>query len=74
MDAAGRLVKVVKFATDVTPAVSERLEHNRLQNSIDGDLDPAGPRGLPQDGERTSPQAPGAASRAQGAATRALAR
>ncbi|MCJ2024357.1 methyl-accepting chemotaxis protein, partial [Methylobacterium sp. J-067] len=39
MDAAGRLVKVVKFATDVTPAVTERLERNRLQRSIDGDLD-----------------------------------
>ncbi|MDQ0443097.1 methyl-accepting chemotaxis protein [Methylobacterium persicinum] len=38
-DASGRLVKVVKFATDVTPAVTERLERNRLQRAIDGDLD-----------------------------------
>nr|WP_313901555.1 PAS domain-containing methyl-accepting chemotaxis protein [Methylobacterium sp. J-076] len=38
-DASGRVVKVVKLATDVTPAVAERLERNRLQKVIDGDLD-----------------------------------
>ena len=38
-DASGTVVKVVKFATDVTPAVTERLERNRLQRGIDGDLD-----------------------------------
>ena len=60
MDAAGRLVKVVKFATDVTPAVSERLERNRLQKSIDGDLD------LVADAiSRASQQTVGAASAAE---------
>ncbi|GJD99263.1 methyl-accepting chemotaxis protein [Methylobacterium isbiliense] len=38
-DASGKLVKVVKIATDITPAVSERLERTRLQKAIDTDLD-----------------------------------
>ncbi|MGY2048485.1 methyl-accepting chemotaxis protein [Methylobacterium sp. JK268] len=38
-DASGRFVKVVKFATDITAAVTERLERARLHRAIDGDLD-----------------------------------
>ncbi|WP_306424480.1 methyl-accepting chemotaxis protein [Methylobacterium haplocladii] len=38
-DASGRLVKVVKFATDVSAAVNDRLDRARLQRAIDGDLD-----------------------------------
>ncbi|WP_425339768.1 methyl-accepting chemotaxis protein [Methylobacterium platani] len=34
-DAAGRLVKVVKFATDVTAAVNERMRRAELQGEID---------------------------------------
>lgn len=38
-DASGRLVKVVKFATDTTAAVAERLRRAELQRGIDRDLD-----------------------------------
>ena len=38
-DAAGRLVKVVKFATDITPAVEDRLRRAELHRSVDRELD-----------------------------------
>jgi methyl-accepting chemotaxis protein len=38
-DAAGRLVKVVKFATDITSAVEDRHRRLELQRGVDRDLD-----------------------------------
>lgn len=38
-DAAGRLVKVVKFATDITEAVAERLRRAEIHRGVDRDLD-----------------------------------
>lgn len=38
-DAFGRLTKVVKFATDVTAQVQERLRRAEAQRAIDADLD-----------------------------------
>ncbi|WP_091754510.1 PAS domain-containing methyl-accepting chemotaxis protein [Methylobacterium sp. ap11] len=38
-DASGRPVKVVKFATDTTKAVEERLRRAELHRSVDRDLD-----------------------------------
>ncbi|GJE04211.1 methyl-accepting chemotaxis protein [Methylobacterium isbiliense] len=38
-DAAGRLMKVVKFATDTTKVVEERLRRAELHRGIDRDLD-----------------------------------
>jgi len=37
-DAEGELVKVVKFATDTTKQVEDRLRRAEIQKSIDGDL------------------------------------
>ncbi|MGY2050743.1 methyl-accepting chemotaxis protein [Methylobacterium sp. JK268] len=56
LDAAGRLVKVVKFATDVTAAALDRRERARLHRAIDGDLD-----GIAASITRASEQAIGAA-------------
>ncbi|KMO10548.1 methyl-accepting chemotaxis protein [Methylobacterium platani] len=38
-DASGQLVKIVKFATDITPAVVERLRRAELHRGVDRDLD-----------------------------------
>jgi methyl-accepting chemotaxis protein len=38
VDAAGRVIKVVKFATDITALVGERLLRASLQKTIDTDL------------------------------------
>ena len=59
-DAAGRLVKVVKFATDITPAVEERQRRAELHRSIDHDLD-----GIAAAVFQASQQAVGAASAAE---------
>ncbi|SDA10033.1 methyl-accepting chemotaxis protein [Methylobacterium sp. UNC378MF] len=59
-DAADRLVKVVKFATDVTEAVAERLRRAELHRGIDRDLD-----GIATSISRASQQAVGAASAAE---------
>ncbi|TCT05677.1 methyl-accepting chemotaxis protein [Aquabacter spiritensis] len=37
-DAAGRLVKVIKFATDTTPQVRDRRRREEVQRAIDADL------------------------------------
>lgn len=37
--AGGELMKVVKFATDVTAQVEDRIRRGEIQTSIDGDLD-----------------------------------
>ena len=37
--AGGELMKVVKFATDVTAQVEDRLRRGEIQKAIDGDLD-----------------------------------
>jgi methyl-accepting chemotaxis protein len=37
-DADGKIMKVVKFATDITAQVEDRLRRGELQKSIDGDL------------------------------------
>lgn len=58
-DASGRLVKVVKFCTDITAAVTERLRRAKLQKAIDTDLD-----GIAGSVNRASQQASGAASAA----------
>ncbi|MDR4307323.1 PAS domain-containing methyl-accepting chemotaxis protein [Chelatococcus sambhunathii] len=39
IDATGRVLKVVKFATDITEATLARLKRAELQRTIDGDLD-----------------------------------
>ena len=59
-DASGRLVKVVKFATDVTASVAERLRRTELQRGIDRDLD-----GIAASSSQASQQAVGAASAAE---------
>ncbi|MCX4194142.1 PAS domain-containing methyl-accepting chemotaxis protein [Methylobacterium organophilum] len=59
-DASGRLVKVVKFATDVTASVEERLRRAELQRGIDRDLD-----GIAASISQASRQAVGAASAAE---------
>lgn len=59
-DACGRLVKVVKFATDVTEAVTERLRRAELHRAIDRDLN-----GIAGSIARASQQAVGAASAAE---------
>ncbi|CAO4140994.1 Methyl-accepting chemotaxis sensory transducer with Pas/Pac sensor [Methylorubrum thiocyanatum] len=59
-DASNRLVKVVKFATDVTPAVAERLRRAELHRSIDRDLD-----GIAASISQASQQAMSAASAAE---------
>ncbi|MGU3422918.1 methyl-accepting chemotaxis protein [Methylobacterium sp. D54C] len=59
-DAAGRLVKVVKFATDITEAVSERLRRAELHRGVDRDLD-----GIAIALSQASQQAVGAASAAE---------
>ncbi|UMY16698.1 PAS domain-containing methyl-accepting chemotaxis protein [Methylobacterium organophilum] len=60
MDAAGRLVKVVKFATDVTAAVVDRMRRAELQRGIDRDLD-----GIANAVSQASQQAVSAASASQ---------
>lgn len=59
-DAAGRLVKVVKFATDITEAVAERLRRAELHRGIDRDLD-----GIAASVSQACQQAMGAASAAE---------
>ncbi|GJE38541.1 methyl-accepting chemotaxis protein [Methylobacterium persicinum] len=59
-DASGRIVKVVKFATDITEAVAERLRRAELQRGVDRDLD-----GIAIALAQTSQQAVGAASAAE---------
>ncbi len=59
-DASDRLVKVVKFATDVTASVVERLRRAELHRGIDRDLD-----GIAASISRASQQAVGAASAAE---------
>lgn len=59
-DAAGRLVKVVKFATDTTEAVKERLHRMELQRGIDRDLN-----GIAASVSQASHQAVSAASAAE---------
>ncbi|PJI55686.1 hypothetical protein CTI14_02720 [Methylobacterium radiotolerans] len=59
-DASGRLVKVVKFATDVTASVEERLRRAELQRGIDHDLD-----GIAASISQASQQAVGAAGAAE---------
>ncbi|POR42400.1 PAS domain-containing methyl-accepting chemotaxis protein [Methylobacterium sp. V23] len=59
-DASDRLVKVVKFATDITDAVRDRLRRAELQRGIDRDLD-----GIAASVSRASQQAMGAASAAE---------
>lgn len=59
-DASGRLVKVVKFATDITASVTERLRRAELQRGIDRDLD-----GIASSISRASQQAMSAASAAE---------
>jgi methyl-accepting chemotaxis protein len=59
-DAAGRLVKVVKFATDITAAVVERHRRTELHRGVDHDLD-----GIAEAISRASLQAVGAASAAE---------
>jgi len=62
-DASDQLVKIVKFATDVTEPVKDRLRRVALQRSIDRDLD-----GVAASVSRASEQAMGAASAAEEAA------
>ncbi len=38
VDAAGRIIKVVKFATDITAYVSDRMRREAIQKTIDADL------------------------------------
>ncbi|WP_342106375.1 PAS domain-containing methyl-accepting chemotaxis protein [Methylobacterium sp. SI9] len=59
-DASGRLVKVVKFAVDITPAYAERLRRAELHRRIDRDLD-----GMATAIAQTAQQAVGAASAAE---------
>jgi methyl-accepting chemotaxis protein len=59
-DASGRLVKIVKFATDITGAVRERMRRADIQHRIDGDLD-----GISSSISLASHQAVGAASAAE---------
>ncbi|MGU3479074.1 methyl-accepting chemotaxis protein [Methylobacterium sp. D48H] len=59
-DAAGRLVKVVKFATDITEAVADRLRRAELHRGVDRDLD-----GIAIALSQASQQAVGAASAAE---------
>ncbi|PJI55932.1 chemotaxis protein [Methylobacterium radiotolerans] len=59
-DAAGRLVKVVKFATDITEAVADRLRRSELHRSVDHDLN-----GIAAALSHVSQQAVGAASAAE---------
>lgn len=59
-DASGRLVKVVKFATDTTKAVEERLRRAELHRSVDRDLD-----GIATSISHASQQAVGVASAAE---------
>ena len=59
-DASGRVTKVVKFATDITRAVAERLRRAELQRAIDVDLD-----GMASSISQASEQAVGAASAAE---------
>ncbi|MGU3422938.1 methyl-accepting chemotaxis protein [Methylobacterium sp. D54C] len=59
-DAAGRLVKVVKFATDITASVAERLRRAELHRGVDRDLD-----GIALALSQASQQAVGAASAAE---------
>jgi methyl-accepting chemotaxis protein len=59
-DASGRLVKVVKFATDITPAVVERLRRAELHRGVDRDLD-----GITASISHASRQAVGVASAAE---------
>jgi methyl-accepting chemotaxis protein len=59
-DASGRLVKVVKFATDTTASVEERLRRAELHRGIDRDLD-----GVAASISQASQQAMGAASAAE---------
>ncbi len=59
-DASDQLVKIVKFATDVTEAVTDRLRRAALQRGIDRDLD-----GVAAAVSRASEQAMGAASAAE---------
>lgn len=59
-DASDRLVKVVKFATDITAFVTERLRRAELQRGIDRDLD-----GIASAISRASQQAMSAASAAE---------
>jgi methyl-accepting chemotaxis protein len=62
-DASGKLVRVVKFATDVTDAVLRRIERDRLQRAIDADLD-----GIAVSVSEASQQAVSAASASEQAA------
>ncbi len=59
-DASGRLVKVVKFATDITAAVIERQRRAELQRGIDRDFD-----GIATAISHSSQQAVSAASAAE---------
>ncbi len=59
-DASGRLVKVVKFATDITSAVTERLRRAELHRAVDRDLD-----GIATSISHASRQAVGVASAAE---------
>ncbi len=59
-DASDRLVKVVKFAVDVTASVQERLRRAELHRGIDRDLD-----GIAASISQASQQAVGAASAAE---------
>jgi methyl-accepting chemotaxis protein len=59
-DASGRIVKVVKFATDITESVAERLRRAELHRGVDRDLD-----GIAVALTQTSQQAVGAASAAE---------
>ncbi|MCJ2124147.1 PAS domain S-box protein [Methylobacterium sp. J-077] len=65
-DASGRLVKVVKFATDVTAAVTARQERARLHKAIDADLD-----GIASSVSRASQQAVSAAGASEEASSNA---
>ena len=59
-DASDRLVKVVKFAVDMTASVAERMRRTELQRAIDRDLD-----GIAAAISRASQQAVGAAGAAE---------
>jgi methyl-accepting chemotaxis protein len=60
LDASGRLMKVVKFAVDVTASVAERLRRAQLHHGIDRDLD-----GIAVSVSQTSRQAVTAAGAAE---------
>jgi len=60
LDASGRLMKVVKFAVDVTASVAERLRRAQLYHGIDRDLD-----GIAASVSQTSRQAVTAAGAAE---------